>query len=58
LVVTAIVTGVLMAERIAHFIGLQAAVSRLETKIQMFGLALLAGEAWAIVGADTGGIWG
>jgi hypothetical protein len=23
----------------------------------MFGLALLAGEAWAIVGADTGGIW-
>ena len=46
-----------MAERIAHFIGLQAAVSRLETKIQMFGLALLAGEAWAIVGADTGGIW-
>jgi hypothetical protein len=57
-VVTAIVTGVLMAERIAHFIGLQAAVSRLETKIQMFGLALLAGEAWAIVGADTGGIWG
>jgi hypothetical protein len=23
----------------------------------MFGLALLAGEAWAIVGADTDGIW-
>ncbi len=21
------------------------------------GLALLAGEAWAIVGADTGGVW-
>lgn len=23
----------------------------------MFGLALLAGEAWTIVGADTDGIW-
>jgi hypothetical protein len=23
----------------------------------MFGLALLAGKAWAIVGADTDGIW-
>jgi hypothetical protein len=33
-VVTAIVTGVLMAEREAHFVGLQATVSRLETRIQ------------------------
>jgi len=23
----------------------------------IIGLALLAGEAWAIVGADTGGVW-
>ncbi len=34
LVVTAIVTGVLVADREAHFIGLQATVSRLETRIQ------------------------
>lgn len=34
IVVTAIVTGVLMAEREAHFVGLQATVSRLETRIQ------------------------
>jgi hypothetical protein len=34
LVVTALVTAGLIAEREAHFIGLQATVSRLETRIQ------------------------